>query len=211
MQKKRKGYESKSQVKSRQEYVDYDYVDKLTEEEKRYLGKFTDEFYGATWDINPSYVLYNELPSEELKLKVRGNKRIRTDLGFLIQVTKNPDRKQNVDLRKIKMIDIFYKVGEYIYTTDTQYKYADTNVHDPQKDEHRLACVERVRLNRKDLSSLTYLEYLPKTDEDVDFILDKYDNHALSPEELLLRAESEIHEEMLKEAIYGVDGGKKRP
>lgn len=53
MAKKRKGSSLKVLEKNatkliRQEYMDYDYVDKLSSEEKQWLADFTDEYYNAS-------------------------------------------------------------------------------------------------------------------------------------------------------------------
>jgi hypothetical protein len=40
-------------IRNRQEFIDYDYIDKLSEKEKALLDKFTGEFYGAAFDDNP--------------------------------------------------------------------------------------------------------------------------------------------------------------
>lgn len=41
------GIQPKFHKKSVQQYVDYDYTDKLSDKEKAWLAKFSDEFYGA--------------------------------------------------------------------------------------------------------------------------------------------------------------------
>lgn len=49
----------------RQEYIDQDYIDKLSEEQKDYLNKFNGEYYGAAMDfVNLENNLHN---TKELK------------------------------------------------------------------------------------------------------------------------------------------------
>lgn len=45
--KKLDGLELKKQPRHRKGFIDYDYLDQLTKEEKEFLGKFTDEYYGG--------------------------------------------------------------------------------------------------------------------------------------------------------------------
>jgi hypothetical protein len=42
------GLDPKMHPRTRHEYIDIDYAKKLTDEEKAYLSKFMDEYYGAT-------------------------------------------------------------------------------------------------------------------------------------------------------------------
>lgn len=45
--KKRNPLNFKQQTRPRREFMDYDYVHKLSPEEKEFLAKFTDEYYGG--------------------------------------------------------------------------------------------------------------------------------------------------------------------
>jgi len=45
--KKRNPLKLSDQTRTRREFIDYDYVDKLSPEEQAFLAKFTDEYYGG--------------------------------------------------------------------------------------------------------------------------------------------------------------------
>lgn len=42
-----KSLEKANQTRTRKEFIDYDYIDKLSPEEKKELAQFTDEYYGG--------------------------------------------------------------------------------------------------------------------------------------------------------------------
>jgi hypothetical protein len=47
---KKKNYTSPNQI-----YIDYDYVDDLSDEEKEWLGRFTREYYGGSFEFSDEY------------------------------------------------------------------------------------------------------------------------------------------------------------
>lgn len=137
-------------IKSRREFIDYDYTDKLNKEEREFLAKFSDEFYGADFKINDTYCLKNEIlpliqtwiqeASDELldtpKSNLKECRKLQRKLSKYENLTKqytkalkyvkvnnNKNRKDNCDLRKLRNIDKYYKSSTGRYVTDESLKY----------------------------------------------------------------------------------------
>lgn len=98
--------------KNRRSYVDYDYVEQLTDEEKKWLSKFSDEYYGSDFKINPTYIKEN---------------------GEFVQISANRDKALNRDLRKCRNLTLYYKDDNGEFTTNKKFKYSKTNVHSANK------------------------------------------------------------------------------
>lgn len=133
--KKRKGYLPKNHTKERRDYIDYDYINKLSEEDKEWLSRFTDEEYGASFEVNPIFVKYADL-NEEFKEKVQNNTLY---YGEFVQIYKNKDQK-NLDLRKLRSITQYYMKNDGSLTKDPSYRYSKNNISNPN---------DRTRMNRK--------------------------------------------------------------
>lgn len=137
---------------SRSKHIDYDYLDQLSDTEKDWLAKFTENYYSASFDINPAFVKKEDL------IKVLVDKISRTEKSGkwlsklevvknytkkFYQVSSNLDKKLDIDLRIIKGVKIFYKKEDGRYTTSKYYKYSQNNVIDPVRDLERKDCTSR--------------------------------------------------------------------
>lgn len=106
--------------RTRQEYLDYDYVNKLTIEEKEMLSKFTDEYYGATLahkdDWSGRRKDFHRLKKDRKACRDRNNARLR-DVLIMSRSTNNLDDlevkiieltqdKSNHEDRVIELLDI---------------------------------------------------------------------------------------------------------
>ena len=106
--KKRNGLDPANVTKARRDYVDYDYTTQLSNEEKAWLERFTDEFYGADFKINDTYILEN---------------------GEYVQISGNKDRSKNRDLRKHRSVTKYYKDENGDFSSDTNLKYDPETLH----------------------------------------------------------------------------------
>jgi hypothetical protein len=187
IKKRRDALSANRHNQSRQEYVDYDYVKKLSKEERDYLAKFTDEFYGATWDINPVYMVLKDIPNEEgLRDLVSKNKRYSTNYGTMVQVYGNTVPGQiNLDFRKIRHLEVFFEAKKDTLSTSITNKYSKKNVHNPLNDEHRLSCVENVRANRNDLMSKRKQDLMYVNEKSLEEHMDKLQSYG-SPEDKMI-------------------------
>lgn len=58
------------QVRTRREFIDYDYVNQLSPEERKFLAKFTDEYYGgAILKGDKNAIHYSDDPKEYDRLR----------------------------------------------------------------------------------------------------------------------------------------------
>jgi hypothetical protein len=187
-------------IQSRQEYVDYDYVKKLSKEERDYLAKFTDEFYGATWDINPVYMVLKNIPNEEgLRDLVSNNIRYNTDYGTMVQVYGNTIPGQiNLDFRKIRHLEVFFEAKKDTLSTSITNKYSKKNVHNPLNDEHRLSCVENVRANRNDLMSKRKQDLMYVNEKSLEEHMDKLQSYN-SPEDQMIMEVDIVLQQLLND------------
>lgn len=166
--------------KQRREYVDYDYVSKLSDEEKEFLGKFTDEFYGAGFDISPTFIKIDE---ETLK----GLKDLREREWAESQESEEYIQVNHRDLRKYRSVVKYYKDKEDNYTTDLKYKYSDTNVHkDPQQFK---SCNDDSTSRDRDISSRGIRLDSGNSSKLLNELESQIDLDRMSPEDLFLLKE----------------------
>lgn len=124
--KKRNSLNPEHSPKSRREFIDYDYADKLDDESLDFLKKFTDEFYGGSFVINDTYIIVN---------------------GDFIQITGNSDNSKNVDLRKKEFRNLvkYYKDSSGNLTDNPEFKYNNA-LHKDNDDKRELWKTNKKRL-----------------------------------------------------------------
>jgi len=126
--KKREGYKPSKHTKERRQYIDYDYIHKLNDEEKEWLSRFTDEEYGSSFELNLIFIEYTDLNCE-FREKVKGN--IVYEDKY-IQVNKNTEINQkNLDMRKMRPYKQYYRKSNGKFTTDKKYRYSNKNINNP--------------------------------------------------------------------------------
>lgn len=148
-------FSKQHQTASRRGLQDYDYVDQLSDSDREWLAKFTENYYSASFDLNPAFVKTRELiPLVEAKLARTTNPSaiskwteklniIKNHTRMFYQVSENDDKTRNIDLRIIKKVDIFYKTEKGSYSTSKYCKYSENNIIDPTRDLDRKACNDR--------------------------------------------------------------------
>lgn len=159
--KKRNPLNPAHTTKSRRDYLDYDYIDQLDDEQVEWLAKFTDEFYGADFKINDTY--------------------IRED-GKYVQISGNKDKSKNRDLRKYRSVTKYYRNENNQFTKNLEYKYSKENIH--QTEEHRKSCnrMANAMSNNIQVNSLQS----SGSESIIDIFDKKYNGGDLSPEDIIL-------------------------
>lgn len=148
---------------SRRQLIDYDYLDKLSSEEYKWLAKFTDEYMGADYEINPTFCAKDDaikVCSNEL-LKVVGDAK-KTSLWTKkleyytslktknVQISQNSEKVNNLDLRKCRSITLFRKNSNGRLSKNPKWKY--NSIHDPKT--HLKDCNERSSDSAEDIFSV---------------------------------------------------------
>lgn len=103
--------------RQRKDFIDYDYTSKLNAEETEFLEKFTNEFYGGAFKINPTFIKENDV---------------------FIQVSGNSDRSKNRDLRKLRGTTLYYHDENGDFTSNPDYKYSPDTLHKDPEDRKEL-------------------------------------------------------------------------
>lgn len=101
-------------LKSRQELIDYDYIDQLNHEEKEWLNKFTEEWANAKLSKDPSKNLHK---TKKLRKECydRNNARNRCMLtranaaGISDELSEKEPDKKNIEENLIDKIDLILK------------------------------------------------------------------------------------------------------
>jgi len=209
------------QTRNRAEHIDYDYISKLSDEDQAWLARFSDEYYGASFDINPTYVLKTDflrhfkivIFDEEEKLISEDNEKLIERIERKItkytrqlehyqeikvkylQISDHKVSWQNVDLRKVRSITKFYKKENGKYTEDTSYKYSSDNI---QVNTHLKACNDQANAMRMDMiSNLRRNEVV--NDNEFDVILEDIQGMDISAEERIILEEMILEERKLRE------------
>lgn len=175
-------------TRSRKDYIDADFLDQLTPEELEWYAKFTDEYYGASFEINPAWakkeevleILEKELilatkekkcnackvkftgkicpecltndwnyKKKKLVSKIEHNiERVNACKTKKVQISGHSEPKNNIDLRKCRSIDLYYRGDKGYLTKNPEFKYSKNNVHG---EDYLEDCNRRVNSNNRDL------------------------------------------------------------
>jgi hypothetical protein len=146
--------------RNRRELIDYNYLNKLNPTELEWLAKFTDEFYGASFERNPAFMRTKELISVIetylLKEDLAPKKRLRWENHLarakqhtkkFIQISENENHLEDVDLRQCRGSDVFYKVNGRM-STSQRHRYADNNIINANDYRARKECNDRANSQR---------------------------------------------------------------
>jgi hypothetical protein len=169
--KKGDGLKARNTPRQRRSYLDYDYIQKLNQEERDFLEKFSSEFYGADFEINATYIKEN---------------------GEYVQISGNMDPSKNRDLRKYRQIRKYYLGTDGIYHYSKQFKYTKNNIH--SEEEQRKSCNQNANANARDLMAIGHPAEVAK--EEFQYFLENL-QEGMSPEEMLVLRETV--EEKLRE------------
>lgn len=190
-----KSFSKTHNTKARRDFIDYDYLEQLSEEETKWLAQFSDEYYGAGFNINVTYaklkdvikVCKNELAKETNPKKIKkweyNLKRCQESTEEYVQIYGNKKSKNNLDLRKCRKIPLYYKLPSGNFTKSAKHKYGNT-IHNPSK--HLKDCNERANASKSDLFSVQ----IKNEDTDEGFSqIEMEESQLLSGEEYLLTME----------------------
>lgn len=184
--------------KARRLHIDYDYLDKLSASDKEWLAKFTDEYYGASFEMNPAFMKKDELITlltkkvESTNSKKWKNhlERVKGINKRMIQISRNENKHDDIDLRSCRSHNIYYKNADGKYEASDYYKYAETNIINPNDKELMNECNSRAN-SQKDC---IYGKYTPNSIENEDY----FDNdESIDPESLLVEYEESMIEKSL--------------
>jgi len=183
--KKKKDYlNTSNHPHERREYIDYDYARKLSPEERKWLEKFTGEYYGAAFEIRPTYVKEGR---RHIQISGKGVK---------------PENKR--DLRKCRKLDLYYKDEKGKYTMDKAYKYSDANIHG---NDLISVCNGRTNAIARDMYNKAYKHDVG--DDMTDLVMEYAENNGLGPEEIALMLEDEEEKIRLFNMVKKRKKGKK--
>ena len=169
---KHPGLKTQTAPRQRRPYIDFDYVHKLDESEKDFLSSFTSEFYGADFEINPTYI---------------------KEGGEYVQISGNADTSKNRDLRKYRGVRKYYLGTDGIYHYLSKFKYSDTNIH--KDDEQRKSCNRNANANARDLMAIGHPAEVAK--EEFQYFLENL-QEGLSPEDMMILRET-VEQKMREE------------
>lgn len=96
-------------LKTRQKLLDYDYIDKLSEEEKDWLNRFTEEYTNANFKHSGKIISKEKLNPEPIKTEKIENAGPNHDRNITIK-TKNTYKKQSYDRNNHRNSDILTRV-----------------------------------------------------------------------------------------------------
>lgn len=204
----RKPEDSLSQHKNtaaRRQLIDYDYINQLSPEELEWLAKFSDEFYGGDFEINPTFckkedalkVCAKELgkldtESKTYKKWLAKLNHIKTINETFVQISGNSDKKHNLDLRKCRSIKLFRKNENGNLSQKPEYKY--NSIHD--FEEFGKDCNTRSGESARDIFSVQRVI----KQEANEYCVDNHVSGGFLPEEHIIREEVEDELEFYESA-----------
>lgn len=195
-------------TKSRRDAIDPDYLDKLSPEELAWYAKFTEEYYGASFQLNAAFAIRtdvialveNEIPeTKTAKQKEKWTEhlaRLKRTTGKYVQVSENQIKSHDIDLRKCRKVQLYYINENGNFSKNDKYKYSTDNIANPNDLELRKDYNDRVdRMKRCLLNSGNRI--LNENDD--------FDNYAESvgAESLIIRYEDECIADDIQDSTLG--------
>lgn len=101
-------------LKSRQELIDFDYIDKLNEEEKKWLNQFVDEYINASFKRGRKRI---HRPKKLVIVLKSGKKRIK-DQAKVDAYKRNNDRNRDLYTRA-KITGLMQNIDDLIIKTES--------------------------------------------------------------------------------------------
>ena len=100
------GLDKKNHPRTRAEYIDYDFIKELSPDEKAWLSKFTDEYYGASLAKKEDWTGrrkdFHRLKKERKACRDRNNARLRD----VVSLNKAINKVDSTDDKLIKLTEV---------------------------------------------------------------------------------------------------------
>jgi len=191
-------------VKSRRTSIDYEYVNELSDDDKKWLAQFTDEYYGASFRINVTYAEKTDLLKQMKKnIKKEKNPKKRTKFKKqlehytelneeYLQVTDHKEKWKNLDLRKLRSIDLYYSNENGVLVNNKMYKYSNQNIH---SEEYLKDCNDRSNKAKEDMLSMGLQDFNSNKDWEMEELIEQFSSNTMDRErELVLMDEIRLHD-----------------
>jgi hypothetical protein len=160
--KKRDPLKHSDQVRTRREFIDYDYVNQLSKEERDFLAKFTDEYYGGAVKKGDAEALhYSDDKKEYDKLRKDCYNR-NNEIGRCQYNLSKTTGKMKEIIECITTIDGLYSGSDYESFNTTINDRLDKATIKSLSDKERKEIAEEIGVTFEELNDKIFKEYLLK-------------------------------------------------